>query len=350
MNESLSGAIERIADATIELLRNEYENFDPEINRWDWQPGVGLYGLIRAYEMLGDRRFLDYSRYYVDRLLNIDLVSYSVNGSMLFEIVLKLYEHFQDDRYLTEMRYYLRWLLRSAARCQNGCYEHSWTEPEVHLTEQVWIDTLYMTGIVLAESYRLWGREDCRAEVLRQFSAHQVCLQDPTTGLYRHLYDGHSNAHMAGAYWGRGNGWMAASAVDVLEAIGITHPDHQVIVDSFRRQMEALRPLQTANGMFHTIVNDPATYLEMSGTAAIGYAALKGMHLGILDEGYRALAESAAQAVLANIKPDGIVDKVSSGTSGFIAYEDYNRIPIAPRLYGQAMAIMLLTEQLRVPA
>ncbi len=45
-----------------------------------------------------------------------------------------------------------------------------------------------------------------------------------------------------------------------------------------------------------------------------------------------------------NIKEDGIVDNVSSGTAGFIAYEDYNRIPIEPRLYGQALAILLLAE------
>jgi hypothetical protein len=52
--------------------------------------------------------------------------------------------------------------------------------------------------------------------------------------------------------------------------------------------------------------------------------------------------------VIEHIKPDGLVDLVSSGTSGFIAYEDYNQIPIAPRLYGQALAVLILTEQLRL--
>jgi len=42
-----------------------------------------------------------------------------------------------------------------------------------------------------------------------------------------------------------------------------------------------------------------------------------------------------------------VIDAVSSGTSGFINYADYNKIPIAPRLYGQALAILLLSEQLR---
>ncbi len=347
MKDILSEKIGLIADATIVLMRDEYENQEPDIHRWDWQPGVGLYGLIRAYESIGEQRYLDYSHYYINRLLDADLVSYTVNGSMLFEIVLKLYEHSCEERYQTELRYFLRWLLRSAAKCQNGCFEHSWTETDVHLTEQVWIDTLFMVGIVLADSYRLLGREDSRAEVMRQFAVHQACLQDAHTGLYRHLYDGHSNGHMAGVFWGRGNGWMAASAVDVLEALGAHDSAYQSIVESFQQQMRAVEKLQHPSGMFHTILDNPNTYLEMSATAALGYASLKGARLGLLSEDYKCIGEKAVQAVLEHVKPDGIVDLVSSGTSGFITYEDYNRIPIAPRLYGQALAILMLTEHLR---
>ncbi|MBI5960302.1 MAG: glycoside hydrolase family 88 protein, partial [Chloroflexi bacterium] len=293
MKDKLLQTIRLIADATIVLMRDEYENFEPVIHRWDWQPGVGLYGLIRAYESVGEKRYLEYSQYYINRLLDVDLVSYSINGSILFETVLKLYEHSRDERYMTEINYYLRWLLRSAAKCQNGCFEHSWTETHVHLTEQVWIDTLFMAGIVLADSYRLLGREDSRAEVLQQFAAHQACLQDTQTGLYRHLYDGHSNGHMAGVFWGRGNGWMAASAVDALEALGANNADHLAMVDSFRQQVEAVKSLQDASGMFHTVLNDPSTYLEMSATAALGYAFLKGVRLGLLSEDFRCAGEKA---------------------------------------------------------
>jgi unsaturated rhamnogalacturonyl hydrolase len=348
MNTSLSNAIELIADATITLMRDEYENQVPEIHRWDWQPGVGLYGLIRAYDLTKEQRFLDYCRYYIDRLLGEDLVSYSINGSMLFEIVLKLYELGGEERYRTEMRYYLRWLLYSAAKCQNGCFEHSWTETDVHLTEQVWIDTLFMAGIVLADSFRILGREDCREAIVEQFASHQTCLQDSDTGLYRHLYDANTDSHMAGAFWGRGNGWMAASAVDVLEAIGTGDAEHQHIVDAFRRQMRAIQKLQAPNGMFHTVLDNPDTYLEMSATAALGYAALKGVRLGLLDGGFTTVGKAAVQAVLEHIKPNGVVGRVSSGTSGFIGYEEYNQIPIAPRLYGQALAILALTERLRL--
>ncbi|MBZ0310499.1 MAG: glycoside hydrolase family 88 protein [Anaerolineae bacterium] len=345
MKNTLNEKIRLASDATIRLMQADYENFEPEIHRWDWQPGVGLYGLVRAYEILGEKKYLDYVQYYVDRLLHAGIVSYSVNGSIMFEAVLKLYEHLNLPIYRQEIEYYLRWLLRSAPRCQNGCYEHTWTNVNVSLTDQVWIDTLFMCGIVLADSFRLLGREDAKQEALHQFSAHQGCLQDAETGLYRHLYEVSSNSYMAGAFWGRGNGWMAASVVDIVEATGTQ--DAGDIITSFQAQMAGVKPLQEADGSFRTILNDPATYPEMSATAALGYGAVKGVRLGILDSEFKEVGQQALQAVLNRIDESGTVNQVSSGTSGFIAYDEYNAIPIAPRLYGQALAILLMAEFLK---
>ncbi len=347
MIDRLQHGIRQVSEALIKMLQEDATDGPPELRHWDWQQGVGLYGLVRAYETIGEPAYLDYCKLYVDRLLAEDKVSYSINGAIVFATVLKLHEHYGDERYRVEMRYFLRWLLHSAAKCQNGCFEHSWIETNVHLVEQVWIDTLFMAGIVLAESARLLGREDCRDEVFVQFAAHQFCLQDPATGLYRHFYDGIQQSYIAGAFWGRGNGWLAASLVDMLSAIGLDDPRSAAIVASFQRQMTAAASLQEANGLFHTILNDPTTYLEMSATAALGYAALRGVRLGILEPGFGAMGEKALAATLANIGPDGIVANVSSGTGGFIAYEEYNRIPIAPRWYGQALALLLLCEALK---
>lgn len=343
----LHETIRSVANATVKLFQDEYENQEPKILRWDWQPGVGLYGLIRAYEVLGDKTYLDYVKYYVDRLLDAGIVSYSINGAIVFEAVLKLLEHEGLPRYQEELCFFLRWLMLSAPRCQNDCFEHSWTDVKVRLTDQVWVDTLFMVGIVLAESCRWFGKDKYLAEVIRQFAAHQQSLQDKTTGLFRHLYEVRSNSHMAGAFWGRGNGWMAASAVEVLELCGPENPQLQPIRAAFQAQMAGAAAFQSPDGMFHTIIDDASTYLEMSATAALGYAALKGVRLNLLNCQFKSLGERAVQAAVAHIQPTGIVAQVSGETSGFIAYNDYNHIPTKPRLYGQTLTILLLTEALR---
>jgi unsaturated rhamnogalacturonyl hydrolase len=85
----------------------------------------------------------------------------------------------------------------------------------------------------------------------------------------------------------------------------------------------------------------------MSATAALGYAALKGFRLHLLDSQFKSVGERTVQAALANIEASGIVANVSGETSGFIAYGDYNQMPTKPRLYGQTLTILLLTEALR---
>lgn len=303
-----------IADKTIDMLRNEYEDIQPDRERWDWQPGVGLYGIMRAYDILQKPRYLEYCKHYVDRLIDLDQVQYSVNGSIVFDTVLRLYEITGEHLYRREMRYFLRWLLRSAARCQNDCFEHTWNDVKVNLAEQVWIDTLFMCGLVLADSYRKLGCEACKAEVIQQFAAHQSCLQDDDIGLFRHLYVTTTESHLAGAFWGRGNAWMATSMVDALDAIGTGEDNTADSVESLRRQAEAVAILQTPSGAFHTILDDPTTYLEMSATAGLGYGILKGVRLGLLDTALRETGVKAAQAILDNIQSDGVVANVSGGT------------------------------------
>jgi hypothetical protein len=152
MIDRLQSGIRRVSGALIEMLRADATDYRPRCATGTGSRGWGLYGLMRAYEATGEPSYLEYCKLYVDRLLAEDQVSYSINGAVVFETVLKLYEHLGDERYRVEMRYFLRWLLHSASRCQDGCFEHSWIEPDVHLVEQVWIDTLFMAGIVLADS------------------------------------------------------------------------------------------------------------------------------------------------------------------------------------------------------
>ena len=76
---------------------------------------------------------------------------------------------------------------------------------------------------------------------------------------------------------------MAASVADMVEAVGVNDPAHAGIIASFKKQMNAVRTVQEPDGAFHTILNDKNTYVEMSATAALGYAALKGVRLSLLD-------------------------------------------------------------------
>ena len=66
--------------------------------------------------------------------------------------------------------------------------------------------------------------------------------------------------------------------------------------------------------------------------------------MGYLSQEYRKVGLKASEAILERIGADGAVADVSYGTNVGNTPEDYKNIPICVMPYGQALAILLLTE------
>jgi unsaturated rhamnogalacturonyl hydrolase len=135
-------------------------------------------------------------------------------------------------------------------------------------------------------------------------------------------------------------------------------------VSTLRRQCDALVKLQDAQtGLWHTLLDDPTSYVETS--AAAGFAAGMFMALRLVSreapagrrlltfrvgqgyiagEQYAHAATTALAGVIAQIRPDGEVENVSFGTAMGSDLEFYRRIRITPMPYGQALAMLALVE------
>jgi unsaturated rhamnogalacturonyl hydrolase len=120
------------------------------------------------------------------------------------------------------------------------------------------------------------------------------------------------------------------------------------LLQTLRAQVESLARLQDESGMWHTLLDDPTSYLETSATAGFGYGILKGVRLGYLDPQYAAVGRRALEAVIANIDAEGTVQQVSYGTGMGHDLDHYRKIPICPMAYGQALAILILNEGLKL--
>ena len=110
--------------------------------------------------------------------------------------------------------------------------------------------------------------------------------------------------------------------------------------------MDGLLKVQDACGLWHTVLDDPETYLEASGSAAITAGILYGIRRGYLDSGAREAAERAVEALLGCIGEDGTVGSVSAGTAIGMNKEHYTSILIHPMAYGQSLTALALTEAL----
>ena len=120
------------------------------------------------------------------------------------------------------------------------------------------------------------------------------------------------------------------------------------VVEPLRDQVDALLKYQNENGMWHTLIDDPTSYVESSATCGFAYGILRAVHTGLLEERYAASAEKALAPILDYIDDNGVVHQVSYGTPmGRESKDFYKRIELKPMPYGQALAMLFLAECLR---
>ena len=183
-----------------------------------------------------------------------------------------------------------------------------------------------MTVLPLANIGRILGRQDYIDEAVYQYLVHTKYLADKKTGLWYH-------------------GWVTAAIPLLLEIVPVGNPDRRILENALLRQIESLAKYQDEGGMWHTLIDDPTSYLEASATSGFGFGILKAVEQGIVPESYRANAMRALQPVLDCIDEKGVVQQVSYGTPmGRESKDFYKQIPLHPMPYGQAMAILFLME------
>jgi len=314
---------------------------------WEWPQGVGLYGLYKHYEQTKDPRILEFLKNWYAKQIASGLPERNVNTTAPLLTLAHLCELTGDPAHLKLCSHWAEWVMRKLPRTEDRGFQHVTTG---HLNDQqLWADTLYMTVLFLAKMGVLLKRADYIEEAVYQFLVHIKYLFDCETGLWFHGWTFHGRNNFARARWSRGNCWFTAGVVDFIEIVNPPPGVHAHLAATLRAQADALVTTQAPGGMWHTLIDDPKSYVETSATAGFGYGILKAVRKGYLDKKYAPAGRRALKAVLSNILPDGAVDKVSFGTPMGDDLDHYRKIPQCPMAYGQALAILLLGEALLQP-
>lgn len=138
-------------------------------------------------------------------------------------------------------------------------------------------------------------------------------------GLYRH-------SPLTDTAWGRGNAFAMLGTALTLSEFPPDHPEYAYLLAKFRVQMQTVSQFQDDDGMWHEIVNEPASYAETSATAMIATAMLRGIRRGwISAEEYQPRVDRAWKAVLARTGSDGSLLDVCESTNKMPTREDYLR-------------------------
>lgn len=136
-----------------------------------------------------------------------------------------------------------------------------------------------------------------------------------TSGLYPHGWD-FANGASSCCVWGRANGWVAMSLVEVLLALDPASPLRPNVITVLSRLLEGAMAVQDASdGRWHQVLDAPSTFLETSASAMFLFAMATGVNEGWLDRGTFGAAIDLAWAGLTKaVNPDGSVSGICEGT------------------------------------
>lgn len=310
---------------------------------WEWTQGVGLYGLWKLFDRTQEKKYLDVLTRFYDAQLEIGFPALNVNTITPFLTMSYVGEYLQDEKYLAPCRETAKWIMERFPRTQEGGFQHMTSDT---LNDQeLWDDTLFMTVLFLANMGRIENKREYIDEAQRQFLLHACYLADEQTGLWYHGWTFNGCHNFAGAFWGRGNCWVTIAIPEFLQMVECDEAVEEQLAYVLQRQVATLLQYQNENGMWHTLIDDPTSYVESSATCGFGYGILRGVRMGLLSEDCEQAAWDALEPILDYIGDDGVVQQVSYGTPmGRETKEFYKQIEIKPMPYGQALAMLFLIE------
>ncbi|MDD4849756.1 MAG: glycoside hydrolase family 88 protein [Gemmiger sp.] len=289
---------------------------------WDWPCGVAYYGICQAYEVTKNEEYLTLLKNRIDEYMELGLPNWTVNTCAMGHCLITLYQHTGEQKYWDVVMSKVDYLRANALRFGEQVLQHT-VSANNDFPEQCWADTLFMAAFFLLRVGVALKDEALIDDALNQYYWHIKYLQNPDTGLFYHGYNNLDGSHMSGFYWGRANAWAAytMSQVGICLPQCYLYPKFLDVVGSINDQLAAVKLLQTENGLWRTILDDPDSYEEVSASCGIAAAMLaKGnpLHLKYINK--------AIQGVLQNVSPDGRVRNVSGGTAVMKDRDGYRNI------------------------
>ncbi len=308
----------RIADRTVEL----------GYRTWDWGEGVAQYALLRAGQVFGEDRYIDEVAAFMRD--NRGLRPVRVEQIMPSLAAVLLHEHTGDPLPL-ELAMRVADMLRTHPRSQHGAFIAT-------PVRSVWVDYIYETTPFLVHLGRITGDPAYRIWAIDQTLAYLMSCWNARERLFHHVY--YDDVAAANPFmWSRANGWSALGLVEMHDLLPEESGLHPMLRRILGQLLARLEQLQHSSGHWHTVLTDPRTYLEASGTAMISLATKRAVRSGLVDPSLDSMADRAWSAVVDVVEKDGTVSGVSAETPPGDA-DFYQGIPLGTHPWGQGFVLL----------
>lgn len=189
----------------------------------------------------------------------------------------------------------LDWIRHKAPRNADGVLYHMFGAP------QMWSDGFNCAPPFLAAM----GHYD---EALAQIEGYRQRLWNPEKRLLAHIWDDEKRQFKDGNFWGGGNGWAAAGLARVIRSLPADrHRDRERLASFAREIVDGCLQHQRADGLFHNVVDQPASFVETNLAQMLAYAVYEGVAGGWLPANYRESADRMRAAARVKMDASGFV-------------------------------------------
>ena len=173
-----------------------------------------------------------------------------------------------------------------------------------HTGQTIWSDSFHTSPPFLAAA----GRCD---EAILQLEGHRKRLWNPEKKLLSHIWDEKKQRFQDKTFWGGGQGWAAAGLTRVIRALPENrNADKARLAGYLKELIDGCLAHQCASGLFHNVVDDPASFEETNLAQMLAYSIYEGVRGGWLPRHYLLAADRMRLAARAKVDADGFVQGV----------------------------------------
>lgn len=244
-----------------------------------WTRAVYYEGLMSLYQIKPDQAYYDYAVQWGEKHnwgLRDGISTRNADNQACGQTYIDLYNIDQQPERMKDIKASIDLMMKSGK-------VDDWT----------WIDALQMGMPVFAKLGLLYN-DDAYYEYMYKMYMHSKNVEGG--GLYN-AKDGlwwrdkdfvppYKEPNGEDCYWSRGNGWVVAALVRVLEIMPKDAPHRDEYLKTYHEMISALVPVQRTDGFWNVSLHDPTHFggKETSGTALFVYGMAWGVNQGLLDQ------------------------------------------------------------------
>jgi len=304
--QSILNVMHRVADWQL----NQWDTKGFTHPAYDWTNAACYTGIFALGEIKGNDKYLASLTKICDKLnWNTGPNRFVADDYCIGQTYALLYKRYGNKKMITN---FTRLADSIVARPRTVSLE--WNNG-AGIDEWKWCDALFMAPPALCYLSKATKNPDYLNTAVKLWWKTTNYLYDPKEHLFyrdsRFFKQKEKNGQKV--FWSRGNGWVLAGLVRVMENLPAKHPGRAKFEKLYKEMAARISALQEPDGSWHASLLDPASYpvKETSGTGFYCYALLWGLNHHLLDQKtYWPVIKKAWAALNSSVHPDGMLGYV----------------------------------------